>query len=927
MPTRPFTLGRSRPLSGDPGAAGARPFELPAHHLVTHGVVVGMTGSGKTGLVMVLVEEALRSGVPVLMVDVKGDLPNLLFTFPELSAAEFEPWIDPSAAARDGRSTADVAEGLAARWRDGLTSSGLGPADVAALRARMAPRLLTPGTTAGEPVHVLSALEARSPLWDEDEEAAREALSASLSLLLRLVGRDPDPARSREHVLLAHLAERRLRARRAAGLEELLADLADPPIAAVGALGVDEFFAPKERQALARELNTLLASPTFATWRKGAPLDVAAWLAPQAGSGGGKTPAVIVSVAHLDDDERLLVLGLLFDQLLSWVRGLSGTSDLRALVVFDEVFGFLPPHPANPPTKRPLLALLKQARAFGVGVVLATQNPMDLDYKALSNAGAWFVGRLQTDADRERVVEGLSGADGGAGGVGAAALSATLKALPPRTFFVRDVHMQPPSFLAETRFSLSWLRGPVTRREIGRLVRSISPPPPAPDPTHASLDSRSVHPDPRVNSLDSRSVHPDPRVNSLDSRSVHPDPRVNAIDSRSAHPDPRVDSLDIRSGHPDPRVDSLDSRSVHPDPRVDSLDPRPASPDPRRASPGPASPAPRAPVGPGGTVVLDPRHTPAAPQPARRSAAARAGAGAPAPAPPPPAATAPPPAPDGWRSLYAHAPAAAPEGFRYIPWVAASVIAHLRDTKLGVALNRSQLLAAPLLPDGRPDLSRVARLDASLLATSPAAGARFAELPAPLAKRATAQAAARALREHAYRTTEAAVAVHKELGLAQDDGEPLEAFAARCRAAAARLAAAEQQQVVGRFAPRIARLGERIAAAKARYGEAEAEVAALPGAVGAALLGLVAGRDTARRAGTQRDKAAAKLERARQEWTEADAALRDLHAAQAAELAALEQLPLRAGEGIETKRLVPKKNDVEVAFVALAWAATLAGPA
>ncbi|WP_437910800.1 helicase HerA-like domain-containing protein [Sorangium sp. So ce327] len=858
MPTRPFTLGRSRPLSGDPGAAGARPFELPAHHLVTHGVVVGMTGSGKTGLVMVLVEEALRSGVPVLMVDVKGDLPNLLFTFPELSAAEFEPWIDPSAAARDGRSTTDVAEGLAARWRDGLASSGLGPADVAALRARMAPRLLTPGTTAGEPVHVLSALETPSPLWDEDEEAAREALSASLSLLLRLVGRDPDPARSREHVLLAHLAERRLRGRRAAGLEELLADLADPPIAAVGALGVDEFFAPKERQALARELNTLLASPTFATWRKGAPLDVAAWLAPQAGgSGGGKTPAVIVSVAHLDDDERLLVLGLLFDQLLSWVRGLSGTSDLRALVVFDEVFGFLPPHPANPPTKRPLLALLKQARAFGVGVVLATQNPMDLDYKALSNAGAWFVGRLQTDADRERVVEGLSGADGGAGGVEAAALSATLKALPPRTFFVRDVHMQPPSFLAETRFSLSWLRGPVTRREIGRLVRSISPPPPAPDPARASLDSRSVHPAPRA----------------------------------------------------------------------DSLDPRPASPDPRRASPAPSSPAQRAPVGPGGTVVLDPRHTPAAPQPARRSAAARADAGARAPAPPPPAATAPPPAPDGWRSLYAHAPAAAPEGFRYVPWVAVSVIAHLRDTKLGVALNRSQLLAAPLLPDGKPDLSRVSRLDASLLATSPAAGARFAELPAPLAKRATAQAAARALREHAYRTTEAAVAVHKELGLTQDDGEPLEAFAARCRAAAARLAAAEQQQVVGRFAPKIARLGERIAAAKARYGQAEAEVAALPGAMGAALLGLVAGRDTARRAGTQRDKAAAKLERARQEWTEADAALRDLHAAQAAELATLEQLPLRAGEGIETKRLVPKKNDVEVAFVALAWAATLAGPA
>ncbi|WP_437564906.1 helicase HerA-like domain-containing protein [Sorangium sp. So ce542] len=866
MPTRPFALGRSRPLSGDPGAAAARPLELPAHHLVTHGVVVGMTGSGKTGLVMVLVEEALRSGVPVLMVDVKGDLPNLLFTFPELSPAEFEPWIDPSAAARDGRGTGDVAAELAARWRAGLAASGLGPADVAALRARMAPRLLTPGTTAGEPIHVLSALETPSSLWDEDEEAAREALSASLSLLLRLVGRDPDPARSREHVLLAHLAERRLRERRAAGLEELLADLAAPPIAAVGALDVDAFFAPKERQALARELNTLLASPTFATWRKGAPLDVAGWLAPDAQS--GKTPAVIVSVAHLEDDERLLVLGLLFDQLLSWVRGLSGTSDLRALVVFDEVFGFLPPHPANPPTKRPLLALLKQARAFGVGVVLATQNPMDLDYKALSNAGAWFVGRLQTDADRERVVEGLSGADGGAGGVDAAALSATLKALPPRTFFVRDVHMQPPSFLAETRFSLSWLRGPVTRREVGRLVRGMSPPPPAPPP-------------------------------------APPAPAPPA----ASGPPPAAPAPRAASGPP-PVAGAL-----------------PAASAPAARSPAPLPHPP--PVGPGGTVVLDPRRAPPVPasRAARRGEAARASAGAAAPAsPPPPASPAAPPAPpEGWRSLYAHAPAAAPEGFRYIPWVACSVVAHLRDAKLGITLNQSQLLAAPLLPDGRPDLSRVTRLDPSLLSPSPAAGARFAELPAPLAKRAAAQAAARALREHAYRTTEAAVAVHRELGLAQAEGEPLEAFAARCRAAAARLAAAEQQQVIGRFAPRIARLGERIAAAKARYDQAEAEVAALPGAVGAALLGLVAGRETARRAGTQRDRAAAKLERARTEWTDADAALRDLHAAQAAELSALEQLPLRAAEGIETKRLVPRKNDVEVAFVALAWAATLAG--
>ncbi|MBK8943449.1 MAG: ATP-binding protein [Polyangiaceae bacterium] len=477
---RELSIGRAAPLEGVPGApASHTPIALPTHHLVTHGVILGMTGSGKTGLSIVMIEEALRAGVPVLAVDIKGDLPNLLLTFPELDGPSFAPWVDPEAAARAGRSVDELASETATRWRAQLATWGLGPEQVRALREGTAARLVTPGASIGEPLDVLSSLSTRSPLWDDDPEAAHDQLSSAISLVLRLAGADGDP-RSREHVVLSTLALRRLEAERSARLEELLNDLLEPPIDRVGVMSFEQFLPPRERQALAQRLNALLASPKLGTWLKGAPLDVKAWLEPpRAGATPARTPLTLFSVAHLDDEERQLVLGLLLDELVAYVRGLSGTSSLRALVVFDEVFGFLPPHPANPPTKKPLLTLMKQARAFGVGVVLATQNPMDLDYKALSNAGVWMVGRLQTDADRERVVEGLSGSDGGLAGLEPAALASILKALPGRTFFTRDVHQRPSCTLIEVRGAMSWLRGPMTRRELTRLSRALGSAPPA----------------------------------------------------------------------------------------------------------------------------------------------------------------------------------------------------------------------------------------------------------------------------------------------------------------------------------------------------------------------------------------------------------------------------------------------------------------
>lgn len=457
---RKLAVGGTRPLDG---LSETRAFAFPADDLLTHGVVVGMTGSGKTGLLMVLVEEVLRARVPVILIDVKGDLPNLLLTFPGLSAEEFAPWMDEGLLARTGKTRLEAAEAEAQRWQEKLAEWRLGAADVGELRAAMAPRVFTPGMLAGEPLHVLSFLERPGTLWADDVETAREALSASISLLLRLLGRDPDPTRSRDHVVLSVLAERRFALGQPADVASLLQDVREPPVATMGALPMDEYLPKRDRLSLATALNTLLASPTFESWRVGEALDVREWLAPRA---DGRTPAVIVSVAHLDDDERALVLGIVLDQLLAWVRTQSGTHHLRALLVFDEVYGFIPPHPANPPTKRPLVTLMKQARGFGLGVVIATQNPMDLDYRALSNAGVWCVGRLATDADRERVVDAISGGMD----VEAATVANVLKVLAPRWFVLRNVHRTPPMALLQSRTTLSWLKGPMTRQDLKRAI-------------------------------------------------------------------------------------------------------------------------------------------------------------------------------------------------------------------------------------------------------------------------------------------------------------------------------------------------------------------------------------------------------------------------------------------------------------------------
>lgn len=445
--------------------------ELDPADLLTHGLIVGMTGSGKTGLAIALIEEVLQQGVSVLAIDPKGDLGNLLLQFPDLSASSFAPWIDADTAKREGQTVEQAAEAAAAMWSKGLAEWGLGGEDITKLKASHDATIYTPGSTAGVPLNILQSLEAPDVPFDTAAEDLRDEIAGIVGGILGLLRIDADPLQSKEFILLSNIIETAWRKGESLTLESLIGAVGDPPFEKVGALPLESVFKRKDRQGLMAALNNLLAAPSFEAWRTGEPLDMEKMI-----GGGGKTRLSVVYTAHLSEEERLFVTALLLDKVKTWMRRQGGTSELRALVYMDEIFGYFPPHPANPPTKRPLLTLLKQARAQGVGVVLATQNPVDIDYKGLSNMGTWMVGKLQTEQDRARLREGLLGA-----GVTAQSLDKALDATKKRVFFLHDVHRSAPCLL-NSRFALSYLRGPLTRAEITRLTAGRAPTQPRPAP-------------------------------------------------------------------------------------------------------------------------------------------------------------------------------------------------------------------------------------------------------------------------------------------------------------------------------------------------------------------------------------------------------------------------------------------------------------
>jgi len=427
--------------------------------LTTHGVIVGMTGSGKTGLGIVLIEECLSAGIPTLLIDPKGDLTNLCLVFPNLAPTDFQPWVNEGDAAKAGQSVADFAASQAQTWRDGLAGWGIGPERLAALRDKAEFTIYTPGSSAGIGINIVGSLQA--PDGDIDGEIVGDEIEGFVSGLLALVGISADPLSSREHILLSNLILSEWTNGRSLDLPSLVGMVQNPPIRKLGVFELDQFFPPADRTKLAMQLNGLLASPSFGTWINGPALDIASLMR----TPDGRPRCAIISTAHLSDDERQFVTTLVLSKLVTWMRKQSGTTDLRALLYMDEVAGYLPPT-AVPPTKKPIMTLMKQARAFGVGVVLATQNPVDVDYKALSNAGTWMIGRLQTDRDKQRLLDGMSAASGG---VDVKAVGDTISGLAKREFVLRRAGKDQPEVFT-TRWAMSYLRGPLTRDQVATLM-------------------------------------------------------------------------------------------------------------------------------------------------------------------------------------------------------------------------------------------------------------------------------------------------------------------------------------------------------------------------------------------------------------------------------------------------------------------------
>ena len=461
-----FYLGRPYELATKQAKPGWLLYD--SKDLVTHAVCVGMTGSGKTGLCLALLEEAAIDNIPAIIIDPKGDLGNLMLTFPSLKGADFQPWINEDDARKKGLAPADYAQAQAELWAKGLASWQQNGDRIQRLRDAADVVMYTPGSNAGLPVSILKSFSAPTSDVLEDSELLRERISTTVTSLLGLLGIEADPIQSREHILLSTILDQTWRKGQDLDLATLIQAIQSPSVSRIGVMDVDSFFPSKDRFALAMKLNNLLAAPGFQAWLEGEALDMQSIMY----TPSGKPRLAIFSIAHLNDAERMFFVTLLLSQMVGWMRAQSGTTSLRALLYMDEIFGYFPPV-SNPPSKLPLMTLLKQARAFGLGVVLATQNPVDLDYKGLANTGTWFIGRLQTERDKARVLEGLEGASSSAGKkFDRGRMEQTLAGLGNRIFLMNNVHEDEP-VVFETRWCLSYLRGPLTRTQIKQLMDPV----------------------------------------------------------------------------------------------------------------------------------------------------------------------------------------------------------------------------------------------------------------------------------------------------------------------------------------------------------------------------------------------------------------------------------------------------------------------
>jgi hypothetical protein len=794
-----FYLGRPYDAAGEEKKGPqAAPLLYDSRDLLTHAVCVGMTGSGKTGLLIGLLEEAAIDHIPALVIDPKGDLSNLLLTFPELRPADFAPWIDPDAAARAGLTPEAFAAKEAETWRAGLAQWDQSGERIARLRDAADFAIYTPGSEAGLQISILSSLAAPPLEVTADGDALRERIDTLVSSLLALLGVESDPIQGREHILLANIFDAAWREGRGLDLASLIQQIQKPPMERVGVMDLESFFPAKDRFGLAMAFNNLLGSPNFAAWLRGEPLDVDRLLY----SASGKPRIAVFSIAHLSDRERMFFVALLLNQTLGWMRGKTGTSSLRALLAMDEVFGYMPPV-AEPPSKRPLLTLLKQARAFGVGVVLATQNPVDLDYKGLSNVGTWFLGRLQTERDKARLMDGIEGAAAG-GHFDRAKTERILSGLAARSFLLHNVHEDEPA-LFQTRWTLSYLRGPLTRPEIKRLM------------------------------------------------------------------------------------------------------------DPVKQAPSAAPVTAQAPTG-----------VAASAPPATASAlpsAVPAGETAP---------VLPPDIPERFLTVRSK-----PEGIVYTPCLFATASVHYQDAKRGIDHAEEISLLTPLTDDGTDwYAAEPVELTRDDLEAEPVRGARFAPLPDAAVKAKSYDAWSKALEECLYRTRKCELFRSDTIGAVSSPGESERDFRIRLTETAREKRDEQVEALRKKYGVKIAQLQERIRRAEqakqVQADQARQQTLSTVIHAGTAVLGMFFGRARSLRSMSAVGTAARGAGRTYQEQQDVARAeetvatlqkqLADLNAELETEVDNLqERFDPEAGE-LEVLGLKPRKTDVEVRFLTLAWA-------
>jgi len=437
-----------------------------ARDLVTHAIVVGMTGSGKTGLCIDLLEEAILDNIPAIIIDPKGDITNLLLTFPDFRPEDFEPWVNVDDARRAGLDVKSFAADIAQRWHDGLTSWGIVPDRIRWLKGIARYSIYTPGSDAGLPISILASLAAPREGWAGNEEAHREKINGIVTALLALIGLNVEPVKDKEHVLIANIFEYNWQRGVNLTLEDIILQVQKPPFTKLGVLPIDDYMSEKARTKLAMDMNSIIAAPSFQSWINGESLNIQSLLYQP----DGRAKVSIFYIAHLSEAERQFIITLILENLTGWMRTQSGTTSLRALLYFDELFGYFPPYPKNPPTKEPILRLLKQARAYGLGLILATQNPGDLDYKGLSNAGTWFIGRLQAENDKARVMAGLESLATADNQLNLQDVNRLISDIEPRVFLMHNVHDTAGPVLVHTRWSMSYLRGPLTRQQVQMLM-------------------------------------------------------------------------------------------------------------------------------------------------------------------------------------------------------------------------------------------------------------------------------------------------------------------------------------------------------------------------------------------------------------------------------------------------------------------------